>query len=416
VNAFKNDPYPPAQFGTREDHPAPQYKGATTQSLYVTMRDGVKIAVDVNLPKDLPAGAQVPAVLIMARYWRSFQLRMEQPGKVPMGPRPAIADFLVCHGYAVIIVDARGSGASFGTWKYLFSREEIKDFGEVAAWVIEQPWSNGIVGAIGHSYEDTTAELLTVAQPEIVKAVADTVIHRFINFRNPQRAVIGAWSHNLETHGSPYAKPKSPPIPKLKAQWGESLRFFDHYLKGVHDKEISDKVLLYFTMGEEKCKSTPVWPPAGTTMRRWYLAQDTEITGHPIVTLYVTSTADDGAFYVYLEDVDERGKGTYVTEGLLRAIHRKVSDAPPPYKMLVPYHSFKRQDAMPLVPGEVAELNFGLLPTSVLIKKGHRIRIAIAGHDKDTFARIPAEGRPVISVARNTSHASFIELPVVQVR
>jgi hypothetical protein len=617
VSASKNNLYLPAQFGTREDHPAPQYKGATTQSLYVTMRDGVKIAVDVNLPKDLPAGDKIPAILIMARYWRSFQLRMEQPGKVPMGPRPAIADFLVNHGYAVIIVDARGSGASFGTWKYLFSREEIKDFGEVAAWAVKQPWSNGIVGAIGHSYEGTTAELLTVAQPEIVKAVvpqemeldlytnivfpggilndwfvrvwddtnraldhnkvpkewgftarlfvkgvrpvdadkdrrqlqqaiaehknnidvyqaitgvtyrddafvpgqgdfgpysvtlddmslfshkeeiessgaaifgwgswmdgtfADTVIHRFINFRNPQRAVIGAWSHNLETHGSPYAKPKSPPIPKLKAQWGESLRFFNHHLKGVHDKEISDKVLLYFTMGEEKWKATPVWPPAGTTMRRWYLAQDhtlsqqapttasgadtytvdfeagsgtnsrwhtpdgvapviykdrakedrrlltytspplaqdTEITGHPIVTLYVTSTADDGAFYVYLEDVDEGGKVTYVTEGLLRAIHRKVSDAPPPYKMLTPYHSFKRQDAMPLVPGEIAKLNFGLLPTSVLIKKGHRIRIAIAGHDKDTFARIPAEGRPVITVARNTSHASFIELPVVQVR
>ena len=68
---------------------------------------------------------------------------------------------------------------------------------------------------------------------------------------------------------------------------------------------------------------------------------------------------------------------------------------------------------MPLVPGEIAELKFGLLPTSVLIKKGHRIRIAIAGHDRSVFARIPANGTPTISVSRNSQSASFVELPVV---
>ncbi len=68
---------------------------------------------------------------------------------------------------------------------------------------------------------------------------------------------------------------------------------------------------------------------------------------------------------------------------------------------------------MPLLPGEVAELRFGLLPTSVLIRQGHRIRIAIAGHDEGTFQRVPAEGTPVIRVARNNTHASHIDLPVV---
>jgi hypothetical protein len=60
-----------------------------------------------------------------------------------------------------------------------------------------------------------------------------------------------------------------------------------------------------------------------------------EITGHPVVTLYVTSTAKDGAFYVYLEDVDENGKVTYVTEGQLRPLHRKVSNEIP-IQFLVP--------------------------------------------------------------------------------
>lgn len=144
------------------------------------------------------------------------------------------------------------------------------------------------------------------------------------------------------------------------------------------------------------------------------LTEDTEITGYPIVTLYVTSTETDGGFYVYLEDVDESGRVTYVTEGQLRAIHRKVSADPAPYKLQVPYHSFKEKDAMPLVPGEIAEITFGLHPTSALIKKGHRIRIAIAGHDEGTFVRIPAEGAPTITIVRNRLHASRVDLPVVQ--
>ena len=82
--------------------------------------------------------------------------------------------------------------------------------------------------------------------------------------------------------------------------------------------------------------------------------------------------------------------------------------------MQVPYHSFKLADTMPLVPGEGTELTFGLLPTSVLIRRGHRLRIAIAGHDQGTFVRIPAEATPVITVARNSQHASYIDLPLVR--
>jgi uncharacterized protein len=138
-----------------------------------------------------------------------------------------------------------------------------------------------------------------------------------------------------------------------------------------------------------------------------------EITGYPVITLYVVSTATDGAFYVYLEDVDESGKVMYLTEGQLRAIHRRLSNEKSSHKPFVPHHSFRRDDSLPLVPGEVAELQFGLLPISALIRKGHRLRVAVAGHDKDTFARIPAEGAPALSVQRNRIYASCIDLPVV---
>jgi putative CocE/NonD family hydrolase len=140
--------------------------------------------------------------------------------------------------------------------------------------------------------------------------------------------------------------------------------------------------------------------------------RDVEITGYPVVTLHVTSSHSDGAFYVYLEDVDPSGRITYVTEGQLRALHRKVSPAGSPYELQVPYRTFRCEDAAPLMPEEAAELSFGLHPTSVLIRKGHRIRILIAGHDAGTFVRIPAEGTPTIAIARNRERLSCIDLPM----
>jgi putative CocE/NonD family hydrolase len=283
---------------------------------------------------------------------------------------------------------------------------------------------------------------------------------------------VGPWNHGGGQNASPFQTPDSPRV----MQAYEWLRFFDHYLKGVDTGLDSQKLFYYFTIGEEKWKVTSTWPVAGTRMMRWYLdagntlaknapaansgadsytidftattgeknrwhtqvggqvfypdraeedkklltytsapfEADTEITGHPIIDLFLTSTATDGAFFVYLEDIDEKGIVTYLTEGTLRALHRKISTETPPYKMLVPYHSFKKKDAMPLVPGQIAELKFGLQPISALIKKGHRLRIAIAGADKDSFARIPAQGTSTITVAHNRKNASSIELPVVQ--
>ena len=51
------------------------------------------------------------------------------------------------------------------------------------------------------------------------------------------------------------------------------------------------------------------------------------ITGHPIVRLWVNTKVPDLDVFVYLEEVDRRGKSTYLTEGSLRASHRRVSRA-----------------------------------------------------------------------------------------
>ena len=74
---------------------------------------------------------------------------------------------------------------------------------------------------------------------------------------------------------------------------------------------------------------------------------------------------------------------------------------------------FNKEDASPMIPGKTEIITFKLWPTSVLIKKGHSIRVAIAGADKSTFDRIPKTGTPTYTIQRNASSSSFISLPIV---
>jgi putative CocE/NonD family hydrolase len=141
------------------------------------------------------------------------------------------------------------------------------------------------------------------------------------------------------------------------------------------------------------------------------LTRAVEVTGHPLAHLFVSSDAEDGNFFVYLEDVAPDGRVIYVTEGQLRALHRKTNGANARYTSPVPYRSFERADAAALVPGQVTELLIPLLPTSYLFKPGHAIRIAVAGADRGHFAPV-LQNPPTIELHRSAAHPSRIELPL----
>ena len=144
-------------------------------SQYLTMRDGVKIAIDVYLPEQVKPGSQIPTILHQTRYWRAFQYRWLISLFKDDRPRGIIGNYaerFLQEGYAWIDVDVRGSGASFGTRPIAFSPAEIQDGAEIVDWIVSQPWSNGKVGAMGISYSGGTAEMLLVNQHPAVKAVA----------------------------------------------------------------------------------------------------------------------------------------------------------------------------------------------------------------------------------------------------
>lgn len=593
---------------------APQDPGIDAprnQALHVAMRDGVRIAVDVWLPEDLSPGTRIPTVLRATRYWRA-QDRVDAVLEDVSNFGEA-EDFNGA-GYALVLVDARGSGASFGIRRFELAEDEVLDYGEIVDWIIDQPWSNGRVGAYGVSYAGNTAEMLAVNMHPAVKAIAplfndfdnfghlifpggvltvgflenwsrrvqmmdlndvcglndaedeacdrltnrvtgvkpvdaDTTgallaeaanehtantipyesaleyeyrddpfgpfgethvghrrspsghlpqidssgvamfirvgwqdagtvngaLGRYNTISNPQQVFIGPWDHGASNDADPFLPSGQPVHPTKEAQFSEMIGFFDAHLKGSGSRETPTEVN-YYTLGAGEWQRTEAWPPNGfqdetwyfgaegrlsteqptaaqavdlytvdftattNTANRWYtnggagdviypdraeedkklltytsapMTSDVEITGHPVVTLHVTSTERDGAFIVYLEDVAPDGRVTYVTEGQLRALTRAVSDAPPLYRKYGPHRTELRSDASPLRPGEVAELTFDLWATSVLIKEGHRIRVAIAGADADTFLRYPRDGSvPELTLHRSSAYPSGIVLPV----
>ena len=137
------------------------------------------------------------------------------------------------------------------------------------------------------------------------------------------------------------------------------------------------------------------------------------ITGHPIVHLSVTSTHDDGDFFVYLEEIDADGRSHYVTEGALRASYRAVGEAP--WEDLgLPFHRGHAEDLEPLT-DEPAYLQIDLMATAVTIDEGHRLRLSIAGADAANHALYPdPEGvdAPTVTIHRGGEDGSWLDVPV----
>jgi len=304
-------------------------------------------------------------------------------------------------------------------------------------------------------------------------ATTDGALSRFRTFSNPQDLIIGPHSHGGRTDSDPFADADKPVSPSIPDQWKDIADFFKQALSD-DARPITGKAIKYYTMGADIWRETKVWPPAGLSDRdfyfgpdgaltdeasdaqassdhyvvdmtassgehtRWHtnlglgdvvytdrtaqdaklltytsspLTSDLEITGTPVLTFYVASSATDGVFHVYLEAVAPDGRVTYLTEGILRGIHRKISNEAPVYVQDGPYHSFLHKDAAPMTPGEVTEISIGLYATSIVVLKGYSVRIALAGADRSLFKPIPEGETPEWEVHRSALYPSRLTLP-----
>jgi putative CocE/NonD family hydrolase len=210
---------------------------------------------------------------------------------------------------------------------------------------------------------------------------ANGVLSRYLSLPNRNKHVLlGPWDHGARVNSSPWRARQEPEFPVL----GEVLRFFDQHLAGRDTGLDAEDPIHYFAVHAEEWRAAKAWPPvtgsrrlyvtpgrglslaqpnaatadeiradftAGSGMQTRYeriagidatnyyddwperagklagfttapLEEALEIAGHPVVSLWLTSSEPDAAVFVYLSEVEADGTVRYVTEGVLRAIHR----------------------------------------------------------------------------------------------
>ena len=159
-------------------------------------------------------------------------------------------------------------------------------------------------------------------------------------------------------------------------------------------------------MGEYEAKSLCFTLPP--------LEQDLELTGIPVLNLWVTSTHTDGNFIAALDEVLPDGSSRFLTEGAMRASHAKTAPGTIRDAFGVPYHRGYAADAVSLSPEKPTLLSFNLEGLSRIVQKGSRLRIALScgGSGYDQPEGFPEEA-PTVTIHAGGRFASYLRLPVV---
>ncbi|GAB2736981.1 CocE/NonD family hydrolase [Amycolatopsis magusensis] len=130
----------------------------------MTTRDGVTLRANVWRP----AEGKAPTLLVRHPYDKEAALSAGSPAS----PIPSVLSF-VHAGYAVVMQDVRGAFESDGD--FTPKVHEIADGEDVLAWLAEQDWYDGTVGAYGGSYLGMTQWGLALGDGPGMKAIAPAV-------------------------------------------------------------------------------------------------------------------------------------------------------------------------------------------------------------------------------------------------
>jgi len=134
-------------------------------NVYVKMRDGIKIAVDVYRPEK---EGRYPAILGTTPYIKEIQ---QLPPEFTHSIEAGATNFFISNGYVHVIEQVRGTGYSQGRYNW-YDSTEAKDGYEVVEWIAKQPWCNGNVGMMGDSYFGRTQYLIAGEKPPHLKCIA----------------------------------------------------------------------------------------------------------------------------------------------------------------------------------------------------------------------------------------------------
>ncbi|HEX8755903.1 MAG TPA: CocE/NonD family hydrolase [Steroidobacteraceae bacterium] len=235
----------------------------------------------------------------------------------------------------------------------------------------------------------------------------------------------------------------------------EERRFFDYWLKGIQNGVMKEPLVTYYTYNappQSAWKTASAWPLPNQVPTAFYLGQgdlarsaplaahpettpmtappkadpifvhkpegglsyetaplahDVQITGFPVMRVWISTPARDTDALAWIDDVAPDGSTrSYQMFGRLRASDRSL--AKPLYNDFgLPWHSYLKKDARPLEPGKPTQLQFALLPMSYIFRAGHRIRVTLA------FSSPTAGRSEPVTILTGPGRPSAITLPVI---
>ena len=80
------------------------------------------------------------------------------------GKSVGLTGYFAPRGYAVVMMDLRGTGRSEGCLDHLGAKD-ARDLEQIVEWAASQSWSNGRVGMTGHSYVGSTPSVAAAQRP-----------------------------------------------------------------------------------------------------------------------------------------------------------------------------------------------------------------------------------------------------------
>jgi len=261
------------------------------------------------------------------------------------------------------------------------------------------------------------------------------------NWKGPMKMIIG------------------PPIyldrPVYQYQY-ESLKWFDHWLKGVDNGVMEEPPIRIFVSGTGKWKQTTEWPLPETRWIPFYLhsggllsehefwpneghttfedshfnrgsatflsppmVESTEIIGPIVLNLFGSTTATEVLWFASLLHIDAEGNETLLTRGWLRGSQRRID--PDRSKPWQPFHVHVRRE--PMVPGEIYEFNIEIRPNGFLLKPGERIGLRIKCVDDEKPANslhaiasghLWRQRTSRVTICHNADYPSHLLLPVTE--
>ncbi len=146
----------------------------------------------------------------------------------------------------------------------------------------------------------------------------------------------------------------------------------------------------------------------GVTFSTPPLERTMEITGPLAAKLFVSSATPDGYLFLVMRVFDPNGEEvvfqgsndphTPIANGWLRASHRKLDrELSKEYR---PYHP--HDEAQPLNPGEVYEVDVEIWPTCIVVPKGYRVALTVRGKDYEFEGELSEWGKAFDQASKGT--------------